>query len=381
MENKPNKENISKKDIKILKNSHKNKKQTVQNEEKIEEKPKNSIPKTPINIEDLKNYAEKIKNINFSNVKLKKRKKRYGKNHENHEKIFENHEIKQISNENPNLLTEELEKHKNKASFNEVSSILRENQENSYENFEEILKNIDPESSISTKIKENPLKNTHTDRVFSRKDEKNLIEAACNEKKELSVEKYSIQTLDVAREKVRNFKLHLNALLGTIGNGSITEHTKEEISALIQEFANNKYIISTNDRQLLLKLQEILEEKEPNLEKKRSFSANIFNKAQLSFNNNQISLINNKNEKNQAMKSEVIEENNDDSSIEGIGVVSSNDFSSKGFKKPLKSKVNQGHFSKLNRNYAENVGKALENSSIGKNLRNKSKEKLYSDIQ
>jgi len=358
-------------DIKILKNTGSKTKKTTED-----------TKKPPVNIEDLKNYAEKIKNMNFENVKLKKRKKRYTKKEE---EIFEIEKTKTSNHNNPlnleenkastNLHTEDF---KAKASFNEASSIFQEKnhfQESSYENFDDFLKNLEPNNENPTKESHNFSRksNNHTERTKGITESfnellfaKNLLENQ-SEKRELSLEKsnkYSIQTLDVAREKVRAFKLQLNFLLSNIGIGEINEKTKKDVKSLIQEFATNKYIISQNDRSLLSKLQElVLEEKG----EKRCFSAN----------NQKFNIINvaNLNLQNAKLKEEVIEENNEDFEYEKDP--------NKGLK--LKNKINPGHFSKVNRNYAENVGKAAqqENTNIGffnKN-RTKSKDKLYADIQ
>lgn len=138
-----------------------------------------------VNLDELKDYAEKIKNLNFENVKLKKRKKRYGKrdeeekigkinaNKENHKIDYttENIDEKQIdgqeddNNDNTNFAKNENnlvnhgqnlefrnnklteEKTRSKGSFNEVSSILKDGGgiENSFDIFiaEDLIQNID----------------------------------------------------------------------------------------------------------------------------------------------------------------------------------------------------------------------------------------------
>lgn len=96
-------------------------------------------------------------------------------------------------------------------------------------------------------------------------------------------QKISIQTLDMAREKVRNFKSQLNKLLNVISNQTkITESTKNDISNLISDYNQNKYIISNNDKGLVLKLQSLLDDNNDRSallnEKQRSLSASITNK-------------------------------------------------------------------------------------------------------
>lgn len=319
-------------------------------------------------------------------MKLKKRKKRHDKKQNQLDPPTDNSKhspkSKNFIKEDEflkitTLPTEDPDKLKIRGSFNEVSSILKEiNQENSYENLEDFLKSLEnnPENPFINK------KNTHTERVFCRKDkeaesfnEKNMLELI--EKRELSLEKnnkYSLQTLDVAREKARNFKNQLNRLLKSIGTCQINEQTKKEIQSLLQEFSLNKYIISQADKSILIKLQDLLLEEKPGSlqDKQRSYSANISNKNVLGFQNPLLPMNSGVNK----IRSEIIEENMNDSEVEQ---------DKEGFN--LGNKITPGHFSKLNWNYAENVGKALENQSYGNpnnnKIRTKSREKLYSDIQ
>ena len=366
------KEKDKKADMKILKNPGSNK----------AKKPTDEAKKPPVNIDDLKSYAEKIKNINFENVKLKKRKKKHAKNNE---------EYNIDSSKNPknalippeeakistNLHTDEF---KHKASFNEVSHIFQEKnhlEETSCENFDEFLKNLDSNNENIVGIeshasRKHTIQTTNTERTKGITESFNELMFAKNtfdnqsEKRELSLEKsnkYSIQTLDVAREKVRAFKLQLNSLLKEIGCGEISDKTKHEVKSLIQDFTTNRYIISQNDRSLLVKLQElVLEEK---AEKQRCFSANT----QKLISGTMNALASNK------LKQEVIEEKNEDFECDREG-------KNPGLK--LKNQINPGHFSKVNTNYAENIGKVTgqqKNPGFGKKERTKSKEKLYADIQ
>lgn len=381
-------QNKAKNDMKIVKNSNKkNKKNCDEGQEKGNAAIKNE-KKTVICIEDLKNYAEKIKNINFDNVKLKKRKKRYGKNMAEEDKDTitavtnqkNNNEIivNNFFNEEKKPFTpqaDDIEKPPKKVlpirnSFNEVSSIIKEmnqnQQESSYENLDDFLKNLDnfplnfPNENLAKK-------GIVTDREMP------FFANHNNEKREVSQEKankFSIQNLDVAREKVRCFKTQLNCLLDNLTNGEITEKIRLEIKGLVQDFSQNRYIISQNDKGILIKLQTLLEEKDDvfTLEKSRS-SSNPPLKSLLFPTHNSNPPPNQGAPKK--ISSEVIEESLNDSDLDPSEFSQKN--SSAAVK--LRSKVTPGHFSKLNRNYAENL------VVCGKSKNQRSKEKLYSDIQ
>jgi hypothetical protein len=138
-------------------------------------------------------------------------------------------------------------------------------------------------------------------------------------------QKISIQTLDMAREKVRNFKSQLNKLLSLISNQTnITETIKNDISNLIADYNINKYIVSNNDRNLVLKLQSLLDDNNEKsavlCEKQRSFSASINNKNILLNNlqNNFNALNTNPNNPNIQLKSEneIVEESFSNNSSE-----------------------------------------------------------------
>lgn len=220
-------------------------------------------------------------------------------------------------------------------------------------------------------------------------------------------QKISIQTLDMAREKVRNFKSQLNKLLNVISNQTttITEAIKNDISNLISDYNQNKYIISSNDKGLVLRLQSLLDDNNDRSallsEKQRSLSASITNKNILVNNlQNNFNFVNaNFNNPTAHLKSEneIIEESLSSNSSESP---SKNRGLQKGLidfifyfkfyfykggkrnmsKNILNNKVGKGHFSKLNKNYGENLGKITQNdSNIGSYKANyanqKSKEK------
>lgn len=206
--------------------------------------------------------------------------------------------------------------------------------------------------------------------------------------------KICIQTLDVAREKVRNFKLQLNKLLNDVTNGTINEAVTNEIQALINDFSANKYIISQNDRNLVLKLQELIDEPDKNNgfnEKQRSLSANISNKKNLLFNNNQNltniqnSNINNQNPSVFKSENEIIEESlsNNSNSPNSIKYnnIPKNDKYNKNRIIQLNNKIAPGHFSKLNKNYGENIGKVVDNQNPKNIYQGYSKQKSRDKIE
>lgn len=157
-------------------------------------------------MDELKDYAEKIKNLNFENVKLKKRKKRYGKrdeedkigkinaNKENHklEYATENNEEKQMVDHeeenndiNPNFAMNGInlvnigqniefknikiteEKTRSKGSFNEVSSIIKDGGgiENSFDIFlaEDLIQNMDEKNRNRAIKTANPYERNNKD--------------------------------------------------------------------------------------------------------------------------------------------------------------------------------------------------------------------------
>lgn len=286
-----------KNDVKIVRNHNKTRKTPENPEENCNniEKIEKNDRKAPVNVEELKNYAEKIKNLNFDNVKLKKRKKRYhnaNKNQEKPEKPEKTEKIEKIPDNTENILAEKLEKiAENIKNTEELSSILRD-PETSCENLEEFLKSLEiskplePRKGPTTQRDDFSSKNSR----FSNNCENfsnnfanlnnNLANCSNNYLREASLEKASrlnIQNLDVAREKLRNFKAQLNNLLKNLGNGENNSRFLQEIRGLLEDFSANKYVISQHDREMLEKLGEMLE-KTPNFCEKSKVSQGFFSK-------------------------------------------------------------------------------------------------------
>lgn len=146
-------------------------------------------------MDELKDYAEKIKNLNFENVKLKKRKKRYGKrdeedkigkinaNKENHklEYATENNEEKQMVDHeeenndiNPNFAMNGINlvnigqniEFKN-IKITEVSSIIKDGGgiENSFDIFlaEDLIQNMDEKNRNRAIKTANPYERNNKD--------------------------------------------------------------------------------------------------------------------------------------------------------------------------------------------------------------------------
>lgn len=70
--------------------------------------------------------------------------------------------------------------------------------------------------------------------------------------------KFEIQNLEEARDKLRRFKHQLTKVSTNLAQG-FNEELRGDILSLLQDFLKNKYAISANDRQLLMKLEVILQ--------------------------------------------------------------------------------------------------------------------------